>query len=223
MRERERERERERRRGRIVAAATDARHCSNGRVDASSHAHPLISPSFLQKNSLSLFTHRDRCSATTTPGRKSRRGGGGTVFSLSPSLSRSLSLSVTDQELNNGDGARLLARFSTPSLTFFFLSLLLLFLSSTAPARQRPPRPLRPSRRAQKVKRGKTENENAVSQLSVSLLIFTLSFPLFFFSLFLSRLSTTTRTHAAPALSPAAIAALYQNCLKLASENKITA
>jgi len=145
------------------------------------------------------------------------------VFSLSPSLSRSLSLSVTDQELNNGDGARLLARFSTPSLTFFFLSLLLLFLSSTAPARQRPPRPLRPSRRAQKVKRGKTENENAVSQLSVSLLIFTLSFPLFFFSLFLSRLSTTTRTHAAPALSPAAIAALYQNCLKLASENKITA
>ena len=145
------------------------------------------------------------------------------MFSLSPSLSRSLSLSVTDQELNNGDGARLLARFSTPSLTFFFLSLLLLFLSSTAPARQRPPRPLRPSRRAQKVKRGKTENENAVSQLSVSLLIFTLSFPLFFFSLFLSRLSTTTRTHAAPALSPAAIAALYQNCLKLASENKITA
>ena len=145
------------------------------------------------------------------------------MFSLSPSLSRSLSLSVTDQELNNGDGARLLARFSTPSLTFFFLSLLLLFLSSTAPARQRPPRPLRPSRRAQKVKRGKTENENAVSQLSVSLLIFTLSSPLFFFSLFLSRLSTTTRTHAAPALSPAAIAALYQNCLKLASENKITA
>ena len=103
-------------------------------------------------------THRALLSLTTTPGKKNRLGGDGTsiFFFFFCSLQFSLNPSVTASTLTT------LSRpfdLLSPALS----SSLALPLSPTAPARQRPPPPLRTSRRGQKVKTQRNREKRPVS------------------------------------------------------------